>query len=182
MYKFLQLYFNWAMESSNIIYWSATFSVVELHIQISIKPFIRFFTENGNPPTFESFPPWSYIMFSFTSNPTSIYVKFNGSDWRTKKSVKISGQPKNEEMLLFAGYETVSGTVEIVLPPGRTIDHLGIKIEMIGQIGEDMLTTVYWPLYIDHYKFDEYILLDPQSYISASAHVSNIFQILTFLS
>ena len=81
-------------------------------------------------------------MFSFTSNPTSIYVKFNGSDWRTKKSVKISGQPKNVEMLLFAGYETVSGTVEIVLPPGRTIDHLGIKIEMIGQIGEDMLATV----------------------------------------
>lgn len=75
-------------------------------------------------------------MFSFASNPTSIYVKFNGSDWRTKKSVKINGQVKNEEMLLFLGQEAVSGTVEVVLPPGRTIDHLGIKIEMIGQIGE----------------------------------------------
>ena len=77
-------------------------------------------------------------MFSFASNPTSIYVKFNGSDWRTKKHVKVSGQTKNEETLLFAGQEAVSGTVEIVLPPGRTVDHLGIKIEMIGQIGESL--------------------------------------------
>ena len=75
-------------------------------------------------------------MFSFTSNPTAIYVKFHGSDWRTKKSVKIAGQSKNEEMLLFGGHEAVSGTVEVVLPPGRTVDHLGIKIELIGQIGE----------------------------------------------
>ena len=74
-------------------------------------------------------------MFSFATNPTSIYVKFNGSDWRTKKYVKVNGQTKNEEMLLFSGQETVSGTVEIVLPPGRNVDHLGIKIEMIGQIG-----------------------------------------------
>ena len=77
-------------------------------------------------------------MFSFASNPTSIYVKFNGNDWRTKKSVKVTNQSKNEEMLLFAGHEAVAGTVEVVLPPGRTIDHLGIKIEMIGQIGESI--------------------------------------------
>jgi Vacuolar protein sorting-associated protein 26 len=75
-------------------------------------------------------------MFSFVNNPTSIYVKFNGSDTKLKKSIKISGQKKNEEMLLFLGQEAVSGVVEVVLPPGRTIDHLGIKIEMIGQIGE----------------------------------------------
>ena len=49
--------------------------------------------------------------------------------------MKVNGQTKNEEMLLFVGQETVSGTVEIVLPPGRAVDHLGIKIEMIGQIG-----------------------------------------------
>lgn len=81
-------------------------------------------------------------MFSFATNPTSIYVKFNGSDWRTKKYVKVNGQTKNEEMLLFGGQETVSGTVEIVLPPGRNVDHLGIKIEMIGQIGR-----VHWILW-----------------------------------
>lgn len=52
--------------------------------------------------------------------------------------MKVSGQTKNEETLLFAGQEAVSGTVEIVLPPGRTVDHLGIKIEMIGQIGESL--------------------------------------------
>jgi Vacuolar protein sorting-associated protein 26 len=75
-------------------------------------------------------------MFSFGSNPTSIYIKFNGGDSRVKKSIKINGVSRNEEMLLFLGQEAVSGTVEVVLPHGRAIDHLGIKIEMIGQIGE----------------------------------------------
>lgn len=83
-------------------------------------------------------------MFSFVNNPTSIYVKFNGSDTKLKKSVKISGQSKNEEMLLFLGQEAVSGIVEVVLPPGRTIDHLGIKIEMIGQIGESSRFTYFF--------------------------------------
>jgi hypothetical protein len=75
-------------------------------------------------------------MFSFASNPTSIYVKFSDNDSRAKKTIKIAGQSKTEEMVLFLGHEIVSGTVEVVLPPGKNVDHLGIKIEMIGQIGE----------------------------------------------
>ena len=76
-------------------------------------------------------------MFSFVSNPASIYIKFNGGETRAKKSIKINGVSRNEEMLLFLGQESVSGTVEVVLPHGKMIDHLGIKIEMIGQIGEN---------------------------------------------
>ena len=75
-------------------------------------------------------------MFSFASNPTSIYIKFSDNESRKKKTIKIAGQSKSEEMVLFLGQEIVSGTVEVVLPPGKNVDHLGIKIEMIGQIGE----------------------------------------------
>ena len=75
-------------------------------------------------------------MFSFASNPTSIYVKYSDNESRKKKTIKIAGQSKSEEMVLFLGQEIVSGTVEVVLPPGKNVDHLGIKIEMIGQIGE----------------------------------------------
>jgi len=31
--------------------------------------------------------------------------------------------------------EAIYGTVEIFVPPGKKIEHLGIKVEMIGQIG-----------------------------------------------
>ena len=31
--------------------------------------------------------------------------------------------------------EPVRGVVVIDVPPGRSLDHLGIKVEMIGQIG-----------------------------------------------
>jgi vacuolar protein sorting-associated protein 26 len=72
-------------------------------------------------------------MFSFASSSPKIYVKFDGHD-RKKKSVTISGQSKTEEQFVYNGQEVVSGSVEIVLVPGKTLDHLGIKIEMIGQI------------------------------------------------
>ncbi len=38
-------------------------------------------------------------------------------------------------MLIYSGTESVSGSVDILVPPGKKIDHMGIKIEMIGHIG-----------------------------------------------
>jgi hypothetical protein len=38
-------------------------------------------------------------------------------------------------MLIFAGQESVSGSIEIMVPQGKKIEHLGVKVEMIGQIG-----------------------------------------------
>lgn len=36
--------------------------------------------------------------------------------------------------VVFGGTETVSGSVEISVPTGKKLEHLGIKIEMIGLI------------------------------------------------
>jgi hypothetical protein len=36
--------------------------------------------------------------------------------------------------VVHGGNETVSGSVEITIPAGKKMEHLGIKIEMIGQI------------------------------------------------
>jgi Vacuolar protein sorting-associated protein 26 len=74
-------------------------------------------------------------MFSFISGP-KIGIKFRDSETRPKKSVKVPGQAHLEEMVLFAGSDTVAGTVDISLPSGRALEHMGIKVEMIGQVGE----------------------------------------------
>jgi hypothetical protein len=71
-------------------------------------------------------------LFGFTSNPT-VSINFLNQASRKTKTRKVTGQP-TEELLIYSGQESVVGTVEIS-SPGRKIDHLGIKIEMIGQIG-----------------------------------------------
>mmetsp|Transcript_20020 Transcript_20020/g.28752 ORF Transcript_20020/g.28752 Transcript_20020/m.28752 type:complete len:305 (-) Transcript_20020:164-1078(-) len=72
-------------------------------------------------------------MFRFGSGP-SINIKFSGSDERLKKEVKAPGSDNTEELLIYEGQEPVKGTVEIIVPSGKKVDHLGIKIEMIGLI------------------------------------------------
>lgn len=68
----------------------------------------------------------------FTTNPVVSFA-FNGASSRPKKAVRMPGA-ESQELLIYGGQESVSGTVEISAPQGKKIEHLGIKIEMIGQI------------------------------------------------
>lgn len=72
-------------------------------------------------------------MFRFGSGP-SIEIAFNESEDRLKKSVKIPGAENTEELLIYEGQEPVTGTVNVIVPASKKVDHLGIKIEMIGLI------------------------------------------------
>lgn len=38
--------------------------------------------------------------------------------------------------LLATDVQPVSGTATVLVAPGKKVDHLGIKAELIGQIGE----------------------------------------------
>ena len=69
----------------------------------------------------------------FQTNPT-VNFTFNGAASRPKKLVRSPGNEGPKEQLIYGGQESVSGTVEIAVPPGKKIEHLGVKIEMIGQI------------------------------------------------
>ena len=60
-------------------------------------------------------------------------------------------KPRRVEMLegpalmlpVFSGTEKVSGRVKVVLPPGKGLEHLGLKVELKGVIGEWMFTVYY---------------------------------------
>jgi Vacuolar protein sorting-associated protein 26 len=81
--------------------------------------------------------------FSFTTNPT-INITFTGQESRAKKSVKVQGSDP-VELPVYSGQEAVSGSVDVVVPAGKKIEHLGIKIEMIGQIGKNCTLVGYPP-------------------------------------
>ena len=71
----------------------------------------------------------------FSTNPT-ISINFRGQDTRQKKLVKVQGQ-EPVELPVYTGQELVAGVVDISVPPGKKIEHQGIRIEMIGQTGKN---------------------------------------------
>ena len=75
-------------------------------------------------------------MFGFGPSAT-VQIKLEGEDARLKY-VQPAGAggaagKDGKGIVIYQGHEPVQGTVMVILPSGRKLDHLGIKVEMIGQ-------------------------------------------------
>ena len=55
-----------------------------------------------------------------------------------KKEVNFSADKDvtTQTLPVYEGTESVSGKVDISIPSGKKVDHLGIKIEMLGFVGK----------------------------------------------
>jgi vacuolar protein sorting-associated protein 26 len=58
------------------------------------------------------------------------------ADGEKRKTIKVDGGADNTKMELpiFTHGESIEGTVRVVLPPGKKMDHIGIRLEIIGII------------------------------------------------
>lgn len=75
--------------------------------------------------------------FSFGQS-AEIDVVLNDAETRKKVEHKTEDGKKDKYFLFYDG-ETVSGKVNVTLKnPGKRLEHYGIKIEFVGQIGEWM--------------------------------------------
>ena len=71
--------------------------------------------------------------FGFGGSSIVINIKLNGDDERPKG--KLLPQDPNSPMVgIYAGSDHVSGIAEVVVPPNKRVEHLGAKVELIGQI------------------------------------------------
>jgi len=63
----------------------------------------------------------------------AIEVDFGGNG---RRHVTVKGDHVNttDTVPLFCGTETIAGQVRVMAPPGKRIEHQGIKIELLGQI------------------------------------------------
>jgi vacuolar protein sorting-associated protein 26 len=74
-------------------------------------------------------------MFRFAGSGPTVNITFSDSASRPKKQVKLPGTIESyEDQYVYGGNETVSGTAEVIVPPGKKMEHLGIKVEMVGHI------------------------------------------------
>jgi hypothetical protein len=73
------------------------------------------------------------MAFLFSQNPT---VEIHLADANKRATVEIQRENgKKDSLFLFVGNETVKGSVDIEPPSMKKIEHKGVKIELIGQIG-----------------------------------------------
>mmetsp|Transcript_38421 Transcript_38421/g.83585 ORF Transcript_38421/g.83585 Transcript_38421/m.83585 type:complete len:298 (-) Transcript_38421:493-1386(-) len=68
----------------------------------------------------------------FGPAPT-VELDFSGPERRTV-TVKGDTPGTMETLALFSGTETISGQVRVTPPPGKKLEHMGVKIELLGQI------------------------------------------------
>lgn len=73
-----------------------------------------------------------------------IDIVLNDAESRKQTEHKSEDGRKDKYFLFYDG-ETVSGKVSVTLKyPGKRLEHNGIKIEFVGQIGELLSVTCYF--------------------------------------
>ncbi|CAM9565727.1 unnamed protein product [Phaeothamnion confervicola] len=75
----------------------------------------------------------------FGLNPgATILIDFDNADKRLFRAPPAPpdgrGVKHADQLLIFQGNEPVSGTATVLVAPGKRVEHLGIKVELIGQI------------------------------------------------
>jgi len=67
---------------------------------------------------------------------TSIVVNITLNDAESREKAKLVASDPTSVAPIYMGQDPLVGIAEIVVPPGKKVEHLGIKIELIGQIGK----------------------------------------------
>jgi len=63
----------------------------------------------------------------------AIEIKLNGIE--SRKSHVVHTEKGPQKIPVYTGEEAVNGTVSLVLPSGKKLEHEGIKLELVGEIG-----------------------------------------------
>jgi len=67
------------------------------------------------------------------SSGVDISVKFSDEDKR--KTLDVHTDKGTQRVFVFTGDETVKGSVLVKIPAGKKIEHEGVKVELVGEIG-----------------------------------------------
>lgn len=94
---------------------------------------VVFYTASGDRASLDYRAAMSFFGFGQSAD---IDIVLNDAETRKKAEHKSEDGRKDKYFLFYDG-ETVSGKVNVTLKyPGKRLEHNGIKIEFVGQIGE----------------------------------------------
>ena len=73
-------------------------------------------------------------LFGFGGPSAKIEIELDNAEG-LQKTIEVESDETKEELVIYSGADTIKGTVKVILPSGKKLEHVGIKIELIGTIG-----------------------------------------------
>ncbi len=70
-------------------------------------------------------------LFGF-SKPCTIDIELAPDEGR--KKITVSHDNKSETVLLYAVEDVIAGRATITVPPGKKVEHVGVRLELLGLI------------------------------------------------
>ena len=81
---------------------------------------------------------------------SSATTSINIADAKARATVKVKKQDQtgkhsdqHETLLLFTDGEDVGGTVNVRVNPGKKVDHSGVTLQLVGQIGRFLVVWTW---------------------------------------
>ena len=63
-----------------------------------------------------------------------VEIVMDGADAREKITVENGPEKNKSELLIYKAGDIIEGKIKVVLPPGKKLEHIGIRLEVIGLI------------------------------------------------
>ena len=73
-------------------------------------------------------------LFGFGGPSAKVEVELDNTEG-LQKTIEVESEDTKEELFIYSGSDTVKGTVKVIIPSGKKLEHVGIKVELVGTIG-----------------------------------------------
>ena len=74
-------------------------------------------------------------IFGFGGSSASVAIEFKDDEDAVRHMKTLTDGDKETEIPIYVGSEGIRGTVTVQVPKGKKVEHLGVKVELIGLIG-----------------------------------------------
>ena len=92
-------------------------------------------------------------LFGFGGPSAKIEIELDNTEG-LQKTIEVESDETKEELVIYSGADTIKGTVKVILPSGKKLEHVGIKIELIGTIGTfDSSPVPHFTLLLGSFSF-----------------------------
>jgi hypothetical protein len=79
-------------------------------------------------------------LFGFGGPSAKVEIELDNAEGLQKTiEIESSENETKEERIIYSGADTIKGKVKVIIPSGKKLEHIGIKVELVGTIGTSTL-------------------------------------------
>lgn len=81
-------------------------------------------------------------LFGFGGPSCKVEIELDNSAG-VQKTIEVESEETKEELIIYSGADNIKGKVKVIIPSGKKLEHVGIKVELIGTIGTCFLPAAH---------------------------------------